>query len=98
VRQTAALILGIRSQWEEQALVAALSNEPEPEVRAAAFASVLELLGIPRNRAWQHWQQVNRQEMPPTWEQVQRIVEQEGVDPRGTNFRRKPEAGTQVIW
>jgi len=98
VRRAAALILGIRSQWKDTALVTALTSDPERFVRASAFASLLELAGVPRRRAWKSWEQVKRGEIQPTWEEVRRIVVQEGIDPNGTKLRREREAKTQVNW
>ncbi len=98
IRRTAALILGIHSQWKDQALVTALSCDPQPDVRAVAFASLLELAGVPRWRAWKCWQQVKTGEIQPTWENVQRSVRQEGIDLNGTKLSRKRESETKVNW
>ncbi len=98
VRRTAALILGIHSQSGDQALVTALCCDPQPDVRAVAFASLLELAGMPRARAWKCWQQVKTGEIQPTWEEVQRRVRHEGIDLNDTKLSRKPETQTKVKW
>lgn len=98
VRQAAALILGIRSQWQDRALVIALSCDPQPCVRATAFASLLELAGVSRQKAWKCWEQVKRGERQPTWEEVQRLVVQEGIDLNDKNLSREREDETQVNW
>lgn len=98
VRCAAALILGIHSQWQDIALVTALNYDPEADVRAVAFASLLELAGVPRALAWTYWQQVKRGEIQPTWEQVKRSVEQSGIDSNSTKLSRKQETQTKFEW
>ncbi len=98
VRRVAALILGLHSQWKDPALMTALASDPEPDVRAVAFASLLELAGMARCRAWKCWQQVKTGEIQPTWEEVQRRVGQEGIDPNDTRLSRKRQAETKAKW
>lgn len=98
VRRAAALILGLHSQWQDAALVTALTSDPEPDIRAVAFASLLELAGMARCRAWKCWQQVKTGKIQPTWEEVQRRVGQEGIDPNDTKLIRKRQTEIKVKW
>lgn len=47
VRLSAANILGLRSQWPDHALLSALENDSDRDVRVAAFAALLQLAGVP---------------------------------------------------
>lgn len=60
--------------WPEEALINVLDNDPNLSVRANAFRGLLDNAPIPYATAQEAMSALDREEFPPTWEEVERIV------------------------
>ncbi|MSP13842.1 MAG: HEAT repeat domain-containing protein [Chloroflexi bacterium] len=79
VRNAAASVLGGRSKWPDQVLIAALKFDPEELVRKAAFASLLELAGVPYKTVNKMNKLLGEGKQQATWEEFKRILSAEGI-------------------
>ncbi|MEW5857690.1 MAG: HEAT repeat domain-containing protein [Cyanobacteriota bacterium] len=80
VRIAAASILGIRSVWPDPVLRTALSTDPNEFVRHAAFDALLTLASVPYRVINREMERVHKREIPPTFEEVKRIITEAGID------------------
>jgi hypothetical protein len=78
IRAAAAIVLGIRSRWPDEALETALQRDPDELVRAAAFGALLNLARVPFSTLRVAEKSVANGEVQPTWAEVQRIIAQSG--------------------
>lgn len=80
VRMAAAAVLGLRSTWPEAALKSALRSDPDEQVRRSAFSALLDLAGVPVAKKRCEVEKVEAGDIRPTWEEVERILAEEGID------------------
>ncbi len=83
VRMSAAAVLGVRSQWRDDALVRAVQHDPDDDVRKTAFLSLLMLAGLTGEVLQQVEARLMAGEVAPTIPVAEPLLRRSGVGARG---------------
>jgi hypothetical protein len=86
VRETAANVLSVISALPDNALVKALSSDPDQFVRGEAYYALLRLAGAPYQVYVRERERYESGEMLPTIQDVKRILAEEGIEVPANTF------------
>jgi HEAT repeat protein len=81
IRLSAPFVLANQSTWGDPALLAALQADPEPVVRRSVFDALLRMAGLSFAQSEQQIERIDRGEIEPTWEELQRVLAAAGLNP-----------------